>query len=126
MQAINENRSSRKIRLLCFFFKEIREKSDTASRCIELEIIMRTLFRVAIVAFSFAAFDAYAACQQTQSLEGKKFVCADGTVQLIALRGEEVVIKTYSPESRSWSEQRFPAIDGVSLEQISIAVQSSG
>jgi len=84
-----------------------------------------TVVAVAAVTACFA-FDALAACQQTHSDAGKRFVCADGTIQLIALHDQQVVIRTYNPDTKSWSEQRFPAIDGLTLDQVNIAIQSSG
>lgn len=89
-------------------------------------MMMRVLLFLVVTVVSHAAGQAHASCRATPVVEGKKFVCADGTIQLISLEQSEVIIKTFNPESRSWSEQRFPAIDGLSLEQVSVAVQASG
>lgn len=88
-------------------------------------MIMRVWFLAAVAVVSLAAGQAHAGCRSLPDVHGKKFVCDDGTVQHISLEQSEVVIKTFNPESRSWSEQRFPAIDGLSLEQVSVAVQAS-
>jgi hypothetical protein len=88
---------------------------------------MRTLFAVVVaVVISLKAGESFATCQQTRSETGRKFVCADGTIQLIELRAHKVFIRTYNPDTKSWSEQTFPAIDGLTLDQVSVAIQSSG
>lgn len=88
-----------------------------------MKFFMRLLtFAVTVV----ASFNAFAACKQTASTQEKKFLCSDGTIQLISLEDQHVVIKTFNPETQSWSEQRFPAIEGLSLDQVSVAIQSNG
>lgn len=91
-----------------------------------VEIVIRSILVAVAAVAALTSHGAFASCQQTRTDTGKRFVCADGTIQLIALQSEHVVIRTYNPDTKSWSEQRFPAIDGLTLDQVSIAIQSSG
>ncbi|MBM3383230.1 MAG: hypothetical protein FJY29_12465 [Betaproteobacteria bacterium] len=82
------------------------------------------LFMVAVVSLGSAY--AEASCRGLNEGNIRKFVCSDGTVQNISLVDGQIVIKTYNPETKTWSESRFPAADGITLDTVSISVRQGG
>jgi hypothetical protein len=81
-------------------------------------------FSVAVLVVGSAY--AEASCNAVNERDARKFVCADGTIQSIVLVDGQVVIRTYSPETKTWSESRFPAADGISIDTVSISVRQGG
>jgi hypothetical protein len=74
-----------------------------------------------LIAFSGLA-EASGACKQHNSDNQKQFSCADGTIKKISVDNEQLVIKTYHPESKSWTEDRFPVSSGLSLDSMNLSV----
>lgn len=69
---------------------------------------------------------ASAQCRALKEAGGHKFLCSDGSIQKVSLLGGQIVIKTYNPETKSWSESRFPASEGISLDTVNISVRQGG
>ncbi len=86
------------------------------------------LFTAAVALFLvvFVSAQAEASCRGISEGDIKKFVCSDGTIQNISMANGFIIVRTYNPESKTWSEARFPAADGVNLETVSISVQQGG
>lgn len=72
------------------------------------------------------SLQAYGQCREANEGLTKKFVCADGTVQKVTIVDKQVVVFTYSPETKSWSETRFPAPDGATNWNTRISVREGG
>lgn len=89
---------------------------------------MLLLKAVAVVGavLSLGSLHAEASCRGVNEGDIRKFVCSDGTIQNISLVDGQIVIKTYNPETKSWSENRFPAADGITLDTVSISVRQGG
>lgn len=85
------------------------------------------LFTAAVaVLVVIVSAQAEANCRGISEGDIKKFVCSDGTIQNISMANGFIIVRTYNPESKTWSEARFPAADGVNLETVSISVQQGG
>ena len=78
---------------------------------------------LALILCSFLSLQAEANCFSRIEGKFKRFVCSDGTVQKVSIENEQIVVKTYSPESRKWSEVRFPAPVGATVDTVNVSFQ---
>lgn len=52
----------------------------------------------------------------------RQFNCSDGTIKKISIMNEQLVVRTFNPESKAWNESRFPIVAGMTLDSINISV----
>ena len=76
--------------------------------------------------FTSAGFAQNAQAQQNCKLfnfvSEKQFNCSDGTIKKISIANEQLIVRTFSPESKQWQENRYPVAAGTTLESINISV----
>lgn len=81
---------------------------------------------LAVLTLAAFSFQAEANCIAKNEGQFRKFVCADGTIQKIAIQDGQVVILTFSPETKKWSESSFPAPYGTTLDALSVSLNQGG
>lgn len=65
---------------------------------------------------------AEANCTEVRLRNERQFRCPDGTVQSVMLVQEQLIIRTFNPEDKKWSETRTPAPMGVSIDALNVSV----
>jgi hypothetical protein len=81
---------------------------------------------ISALILGFAGFSGVAQAQQSCKLfnfvHEKQFNCSDGTIKKISILNEQLIVRTFNPETKVWNESRYPVAPGVSLDSINVSV----
>lgn len=83
---------------------------------------MRWWIGLNLLVLSLFAQTAEANCKVFNVGYSKQFKCPDGSVQSIELIKEQLIVRTFNPETKSWSEQRFAVAPEMTLDNVNISV----
>lgn len=83
---------------------------------------MRWWLALTLFVVSSFAQTAEANCKVFNVGYSKQFKCPDGSVQSIEIIKQQLIVRTFNPETKSWSEQRFNVAPEMTLDNVNISV----
>ncbi|MEN9809016.1 MAG: hypothetical protein RLZZ488_583 [Pseudomonadota bacterium] len=72
--------------------------------------------------FASGSAQAREACKEFNLRYERQYNCPDGSIKKIEVASQQLIVRTFHPETKQWTEERFRVSEGITLDSINVSV----